>query len=107
MKAPSIGENKDQTPYTHSSNCSGLIPTTAKYVNTQESKNDKGRNCNLCHNVHGATNQHLIENKAWFGNWEMPINYKAFENGGSCAPGCHEEKKYIRYELPDSLKIGN
>ena len=70
-------------------------------------KGDKGRNCTLCHNVHGAVNAHLIEDKTIFGNWEMPINYKAFENGGSCAPGCHEEKKYIRYELPDSLKIGN
>ena len=69
-------------------------------------KENKGRNCNLCHNMHGSPNQHMIDDKVMFGNWEMPINYKAFENGGSCAPGCHEEKKYIRFVLPDSLNIG-
>jgi predicted CXXCH cytochrome family protein len=70
-------------------------------------KGNKGRNCNLCHNVHGAKNKQLIDETVMFGSWAMPINYKPYENGGFCAPGCHEEKEYIRYELPDSLKIRN
>ncbi|MDH5366684.1 MAG: hypothetical protein OEW67_06840 [Cyclobacteriaceae bacterium] len=68
---------------------------------------NKGRNCNLCHDVHGSKNEHLIDDKTSFGKWEMPINYTSLENGGTCSTGCHAEKKYIRYELPDSLKIGN
>lgn len=59
------------------------------------SKN-KGRNCTLCHNVHGSNNPHIIADKVQFGKWQMPLNYKATENGGSCAPGCHGRLKYIR-----------
>lgn len=59
------------------------------------SKN-KGRNCTLCHNVHGAKNPHLIAKTVQFGKWPMPINYKQSENGGSCAPGCHRSLAYNR-----------
>lgn len=59
-------------------------------------KREKGRNCIDCHDVHGAPNIHLIGNKVRFGHWEMPINYKTNETGGSCLPGCHGEKKYKR-----------
>lgn len=57
---------------------------------------EKGRNCNLCHNVHGAVNEHLIADKVLFGKWEMPNQYKQYDNGGSCLNGCHAEKKYLR-----------
>ncbi|MCK4919956.1 MAG: cytochrome c3 family protein [Bacteroidales bacterium] len=57
---------------------------------------NKGRNCNLCHNVHGSAYEHLIADKVMFGKWEMPMEYKLLENGGSCKTGCHAEKKYIR-----------
>ncbi len=59
------------------------------------SKN-KGRNCTLCHNIHGANNPHIVADKVQFGKWQMPLNYKVIENGGSCAPGCHGKLKYIR-----------
>lgn len=55
-----------------------------------------GRSCVMCHNVHAAPNEHLIEDKVKFGEWELPIRYKANENGGSCFPGCHSEKSYTR-----------
>ncbi|MCD4729653.1 MAG: cytochrome c3 family protein [Bacteroidales bacterium] len=57
---------------------------------------EKGRNCNVCHNVHGAANEHLISEKVKFGNWEMPVQFKIVENGGSCNTGCHAEKTYLR-----------
>ena len=57
---------------------------------------EKGRSCVICHNPHGATNDHLINDKTTFGNWEMPIRFKPLENGGSCQPGCHAERKYER-----------
>jgi len=57
---------------------------------------EKGRNCNLCHNVHGSVNEHLIADKVMFGQWEMPNKFQSDENGGSCQNGCHAEKKYLR-----------
>ncbi len=56
----------------------------------------KGRNCNLCHDMHASENEHLIKSKVKFGSWEMNLNYKPINKGGSCFPGCHGEKKYIR-----------
>ncbi|NOX90394.1 MAG: hypothetical protein GXO77_15395 [Calditrichaeota bacterium] len=63
----------------------------AFHVNRQ-----KGRSCALCHEVHGSKAPHLIADKVRFGEWKMPINYKATPNGGSCAPGCHIPKTYKR-----------
>jgi predicted CXXCH cytochrome family protein len=56
----------------------------------------KSRSCVICHNVHASANEHLIEDKVKFGAWELPIRYTPAENGGSCFPGCHAEKKYTR-----------
>lgn len=57
---------------------------------------EKGRSCIICHNPHGSNNDHLINDKAPFGSWEMPLRYQSIENGGSCQPGCHGERKYER-----------
>ena len=57
---------------------------------------EKGRSCVICHNPHGSNNDHLINDKTQFGGWEMPLRFKPIENGGSCAPGCHAERKYER-----------
>ncbi len=56
----------------------------------------KGRSCLLCHSPHATNNQHLIRELVPFGKWEYKMNYKSDENGGSCAPGCHTERKYTR-----------
>jgi predicted CXXCH cytochrome family protein len=63
---------------------------------------EKGRNCNVCHDVHGAVNEYMIKENTAFGNWMMPIQFKLFDNGGSCLTGCHDESKYIRV-ITDSL----
>jgi predicted CXXCH cytochrome family protein len=54
----------------------------------------KGRNCILCHDVHGSNNPKLIKDKVKFGNWMMPINFIKTKTGGSCAPGCHAQLTY-------------
>ena len=57
---------------------------------------EKGRSCMMCHSPHASSNEHLIREKVGFGNWEFKMNYKSDANGGSCAPGCHVERKYNR-----------
>ncbi len=57
---------------------------------------EKGRSCKDCHDMHGSPNEHMIAVSIPFGNWNMPIQYTASENGGSCLSGCHSEKKYSR-----------
>lgn len=63
------------------------------YAHTQ---GKKGRNCNLCHDVHASNNQFLMTKTATFGSWKMNINFTVSENGGSCNTGCHADKKYNR-----------
>lgn len=58
---------------------------------------EKGRSCMLCHNPHASNNPYLVREKVGFGNnWSFRMNYSSNENGGSCAPGCHVERKYTR-----------
>ena len=59
-------------------------------------KGNRGRNCNLCHNAHGAPGEHLLEESVMFGRWEMPMGLELNENGGSCATGCHKRLSYNR-----------
>ena len=56
----------------------------------------KGRNCKLCHAVHGADNASLIAASVPFGQWSLPIKFVKSEDGGSCAPGCHRPFTYAR-----------
>jgi predicted CXXCH cytochrome family protein len=37
-------------------------------------KGKKSRSCILCHNVHAAPNEHLIEDKVKFGEWDLPTD---------------------------------
>ena len=57
---------------------------------------NKGRNCRMCHNIHGSTLPFLIEEKLGFGSWEMRMNFIPEEQGGSCLPGCHGRLSYSR-----------
>jgi predicted CXXCH cytochrome family protein len=57
---------------------------------------NKGRNCKMCHNLHGSPQKFLIEEIVGFGNWEMKMNFVPEEQGGSCLPGCHGKLTYKR-----------
>jgi predicted CXXCH cytochrome family protein len=57
---------------------------------------NKGRNCRMCHNIHGSSQPFLIEESVKFGNWEMPLNFVADPQGGSCLTGCHKKLSYSR-----------
>jgi predicted CXXCH cytochrome family protein len=60
----------------------------------------KGRTCRTCHELHGSNlPRHLAETVPFEGSgWEMPIGFRATENGGACAPGCHEPQAYNRID---------
>jgi predicted CXXCH cytochrome family protein len=66
---------------------------------------DKGRNCTMCHDVHGAVNKKLILDKLQFGSFEMKIIFNTSENGGSCLTACHSVKKYDRTITIDSTTL--
>lgn len=60
-------------------------------------KNAKGRTCRACHEVHADSGRPShVNDSINFGNWSMPINFNPGKNGGTCAPGCHGEKRYSR-----------
>ena len=57
---------------------------------------NKGRNCRMCHNIHGSSQAFLVEEGVAFGKWEMQMNFVPEEQGGSCLPGCHGKLSYRR-----------
>jgi predicted CXXCH cytochrome family protein len=59
-------------------------------------KDPRGRTCRACHNVHASSLPLHLRESVPYGKWELPINYRQTEAGGSCAPGCHKPKAYDR-----------
>lgn len=57
----------------------------------------KGRSCRSCHEVHADSGQPKhVRMFLPFSGWSMPLNFTAGKDGGTCAPGCHGEKRYGR-----------
>ena len=59
-------------------------------------KSDKGRNCRACHQTHASSHELHVRDTVPYGKWEMPINFKKSDEGGSCSPGCHKPFEYNR-----------
>ena len=61
-------------------------------------KEEKGRSCKACHQVHASSQEKHIRESVPYGaiKWELPIKYSKFDNGGYCVVGCHAPKEYIR-----------
>jgi predicted CXXCH cytochrome family protein len=55
-----------------------------------------GRTCRSCHEVHASADPKHIGITVPFGTWKLPVKFEKTDNGGSCAPGCHEVQKYNR-----------
>jgi predicted CXXCH cytochrome family protein len=64
---------------------------------------EKGRTCRTCHEIHGSNiPRHIAESVPFEGSgWALPIRFQKLENGGSCAPGCHEPMTYAREAVAD------
>lgn len=59
-------------------------------------KADKGRVCRACHSTHASPFKVHVRESVPYGKWDMPMNFKPTDDGGSCAPGCHQEYAYDR-----------
>jgi len=61
-------------------------------------RDDKGRSCKTCHDVHGSDQPKHIATDVRFENstWAMPMSYQKTEDGGGCTPGCHKTREYSR-----------
>jgi predicted CXXCH cytochrome family protein len=88
--------NRDLLRYPDTSFATGFRDGDRNLHYLHVNRKDKGRNCKLCHNVHGSENQKLIATSVHFGKWELPLKYVKTETGGSCAPGCHKKLNYDR-----------
>lgn len=61
-------------------------------------KEEKGRTCRACHQVHASSQDKHIRTSVPFGkmNWNLPVTFTKHEDGGSCVVGCHGPKEYSR-----------
>jgi predicted CXXCH cytochrome family protein len=68
-------------------------------------KEEKGRSCRACHEVHASKRPAHVREQVPFGpsGWQIEINFKQTETGGSCAPACHRPKEYVRTADETSL----
>jgi predicted CXXCH cytochrome family protein len=67
-----------------------------KNLHWQHVNQQKGRTCRACHEVHASKEAFHVRESVPYGRggWTLPINFKPTPTGGSCAPGCHEERQY-------------
>ncbi len=65
-------------------------------------KEDRGRTCRACHEVHAAPQEHLIRDGVPYGRsgWILKINYTRTPNGGTCEKTCHGKFTYDRTKAP-------
>jgi predicted CXXCH cytochrome family protein len=59
---------------------------------------EKGRSCKACHHPHATDQYKHIRKSVPFGtmDWELPVKYTKYDNGGRCEVGCHAPKEYHR-----------
>lgn len=67
----------------------------------------KGRSCKACHHHHGTQNEKLIRERTPFGGRHINIrDFSRSETGGTCAPTCHRQVSYDRFEpVLNSLRV--
>ena len=59
-------------------------------------KTSRGRTCRACHEVHAASQVHLIRDGVPYGSrgWVLKLNYTRTPTGGFCARTCHKKLSY-------------
>jgi predicted CXXCH cytochrome family protein len=59
-------------------------------------KPERGRTCRSCHATHASDLPKHVRETVPYGAWDLPIQFKKTETGGSCQPGCHLAFGYDR-----------
>lgn len=88
--------NRDLLRYPDTSFATGFRDGDKNLHYVHVNRKDKGRNCKLCHAVHGGELPKLLADKVPFGKWGLPLKFVKTETGGSCTPGCHKTFNYDR-----------
>jgi polyferredoxin len=65
-------------------------------------KDERGRTCRACHEVHAAKQPHQIRDAVPYGNtgYMLKVNFTQTPNGGSCAKTCHVTRSYTNSVAP-------
>jgi predicted CXXCH cytochrome family protein len=63
-------------------------------------RENRGRTCRACHEVHAAKQPHLIRDSVPYGSrgWMLKLNYQPEEHGGTCSKTCHSTRSYNRLQ---------
>jgi predicted CXXCH cytochrome family protein len=88
--------NSDAFRYPDTSFATGFRDGDKNLHYLHVSDKEKGRNCKLCHRLHGSSLPKLIAGSVKFGKWDLPLNFVKTDTGGSCLPGCHKKYSYDR-----------
>ena len=64
-------------------------------------KNEFGRTCRVCHDIHAAKQEHLLRDSVPFGpnRWPLKTNYTKTTSGGSCTKTCHATHDYVNHSV--------
>jgi predicted CXXCH cytochrome family protein len=67
-------------------------------LHAQHLRSERSHGCSDCHAVHTSRRPRLMaDTVAYEGSaWNMPVAFVLEPEGGSCAPGCHEQIGYNR-----------
>jgi predicted CXXCH cytochrome family protein len=77
--------------------------TNLHYIHVH--KDERGRTCRACHEVHASKQKHQIRDAVPYGSkgWMLKVNYPQLPNGGMCDKTCHGERTYTN-SVPVKLK---
>jgi predicted CXXCH cytochrome family protein len=65
-------------------------------------KDERGRTCRACHEVHASKQKHQIRDAVPYGrnNYMLKVNFTPTANGGMCAQTCHAALSYTNSVTP-------
>jgi len=67
-------------------------------------KQEKGRTCRACHDVHASEQEGRIRDSFPYGTMDMPLEFYKTSTGGFCVPGCHKAMTYDRLNMVDNIR---
>ena len=69
-------------------------------------KDERGRTCRACHEVHASKQKHQIRDAVPYGKtgYMLKVNFTQTATGGSCAQTCHLTRSYTNSVVPVAPK---